>query len=197
MLSVGSLDAFWGSSTMKRKLNAGFTLIELMIVVAIIGILAVIAIPLFYEHALRAKQAEAGLILGDIKTHQWTLFSSRDCFAIVAQTPAIAPPPGTRGSFSSAASGLPFCAGNTMSMEDLGVRVNGSAVYFQYECAADDTPGTTNFTCSAVADLDADGAPAEFALCTDTDGDGLGLPTPLGTPCTFISELVRVSAARL
>jgi type IV pilus assembly protein PilA len=44
----------------------GFTLIELMIVVAIIGILAAVAIPAFLEYMKRAKTTEAGLNLNKI-----------------------------------------------------------------------------------------------------------------------------------
>jgi len=42
-----------------RKRNQGFTLIELMIVVAILGILAVVAVPAFIKYMRRAKTTEA------------------------------------------------------------------------------------------------------------------------------------------
>ena len=57
---------------MKNK--KGFTLIELMIVVAIIGILAAIAIPDFLKFQARAKQSEAKTNLGAIFTSQTAYF---------------------------------------------------------------------------------------------------------------------------
>lgn len=45
--------------TMKRKHSSGFTLVELMIVVAIIGILAAVAIPAFTRYVKKSRTAEA------------------------------------------------------------------------------------------------------------------------------------------
>ena len=51
-----------------KRLQKGFTLIELMIVVAIIGILAAVALPAYQDYTVRAKVSELLLAAGNAKT---------------------------------------------------------------------------------------------------------------------------------
>ena len=86
------------------KGQKGFTLIELMIVVAIIGILAAIAIPNFLTYQLKSRQSEAKTNLQAFKTSEVAFQAERSCFVGVGVEGVTAPIPGTKS--------IPFTWGN-------------------------------------------------------------------------------------
>jgi len=65
-----------------KKIHQGFTLIELMIVVAVIGILAVVAIPAYGDYTARAQVAEAFTLLDGLKTPLTDLYTTTGTFQI-------------------------------------------------------------------------------------------------------------------
>ena len=64
-----------------RKNTGGFTLMELMIVVAIIGILAVIAVPSYQQYILRANRAVAKTAIMRIAAQQESYYNDRKGYA--------------------------------------------------------------------------------------------------------------------
>jgi prepilin-type N-terminal cleavage/methylation domain-containing protein len=104
----------------------GFTLIELMIVVVIIGILAALAIPRFMAATSKAKQSEAKGILKQAYTMQRTYFQQHGLY-------------------------LPAAGNGDANWATLGVEIPATAVY-TYTCVV---AGAT-FTAQAQGDIDDD-----------------------------------------
>ena len=86
--------------TMRKDREKGFTLIELMIVVAILGILAAIAIPNFMRFQAKSKQSEAKTNLGAVGTTAEAWRTERDTYVATVAELGWAPQGNTRYGYS-------------------------------------------------------------------------------------------------
>ncbi len=75
---------------MMKKQQSGFTLIELMIVVAIIGILAAVALPAYQDYTVRAKVSEGMVLGGGFKTGVLDSFTSNGLAGIASYKTVVA-----------------------------------------------------------------------------------------------------------
>ena len=90
-----------------RKSSAGFTLIEVMIVVVIIGILAAIAYPSYQEHVRKAKRADAQAALMELSQFMERHYTATGNYSGAALPFAAAPKDGGNKSYD-----LAFAAGS-------------------------------------------------------------------------------------
>jgi type IV pilus assembly protein PilA len=75
---------------MMKKVQQGFTLIELMIVIAIIGILAAIALPAYQDYTVRAKVSEAAIAASALKVGVTEMFADKGVAGLAAYNGVIA-----------------------------------------------------------------------------------------------------------
>lgn len=192
---------------MLKQAKKGFTLIELMIVVAIIGILAAIAIPNFIKFQARSKQSEVKANLKAVYTAQKAYMQEKDKYSGLVTQIGFAPERGNR--YAYYVGGITTCtslatAANTPGATDTCIEVDK----FRYP-EADEKPTaafTANvkttipylFNATAAGNIDNDsaldlwsissesrGSAGTSAAATDVNTGGACAdgPNPAGSPC--------------
>jgi type IV pilus assembly protein PilA len=106
-----------------KQLQKGFTLIELMIVVAIIGILAAVALPAYQDYTVRAKMSEVILAMSACRTSITEVYQS-------GGTPPGADSWGCEGGQSKYVNALNTDANGvvTATVQNISTEVNGTKV---------------------------------------------------------------------
>ncbi len=129
--------------------SKGFSLVELMIVVAIMAILAAIAIPSFMKFSMKAKTAEASQNLSGIRTAEESYRAEEDGYLACGPYPntVAAPPPASGTSWdATAAAASNFSA--------IGFAADGRVRYCYAVAIANASNTGPTFTATAVGDLD-------------------------------------------
>lgn len=177
------------TNLMKKKREGGFTLIELMIVVAIIGILAAIAIPAFINYVKRSKTTEASIQVKALYQGASTYYQGEMAMRAVVAVGTVTNV--TRCTIANAITGTApssqknvtnwVAEANTMEFAAIGFNP-ADPLYYQYQvvsgsamagdCGDMTAIGTSIYTFRATGNLDDDATLSTFEINSSVNGEG-------------------------
>ncbi len=132
-----------------KKIQQGFTLIELMIVVAIIGILAAIALPAYQDYTIRTQVSEAAILASGAKTATAEYYSHRGAWPTNNAQAGLAPAASIVGKYVT---GVVQAAG--VISATLGNEAHANVAADILILSAEDQGGSVEWTCSSTTIAD-------------------------------------------
>jgi type IV pilus assembly protein PilA len=137
-----------------KKMQQGFTLIELMIVVAIIGILAAIAIPAYQDYTIRSQVSEGAVLADGVKTALAEYYNNKGVFPPTNASAGLEGSASITGKYVSqlnTVSGVITVTFSSASPYQSNKLINGSTLIFSGIATA--TGGSINWACAGKGNL--------------------------------------------
>jgi prepilin-type N-terminal cleavage/methylation domain-containing protein len=183
--------------SIRSREKAGFTLVELMIVVALIGVLCAIAIPNFLTYQARSRRSEAYVNLASIARAQKAFFAEKDTYH---DSESSWPDPDPHGGLGT--SKMVWDDESEAHFAELGWHPEGQ-VFYSYEVNTPLVTGASKscscelcFTATAYGDVDGNGLVSALMYVQPEDGgacaalfEGFGTPTRLGSNAPIYNEV--------